>query len=146
MAKLLFSILLSLVAFSAYAGTEAEVLSNCLADNTTGKERKELAKWIFVAMSAHPEISDLANISDDEREKSNKAMAGVVMKLLTDTCALQTQAAIKAEGESAIESSFEVLGKVAMQEIMSNQDVSTAIGAYTKYLDTDKISAVIGNN
>jgi hypothetical protein len=28
--------------------------SSCMADSSTGKDRKELARWIFVAMSSHP--------------------------------------------------------------------------------------------
>lgn len=45
----------------ALAGPYTDALGSCLADNTTGKDRKELARWIFVAMSAHPEMRDLSN-------------------------------------------------------------------------------------
>lgn len=40
---------------TAVAGPASDALGVCMADFLNGKERKELGKWIFIGMSAHPE-------------------------------------------------------------------------------------------
>ena len=35
-------------------------LSTCVADNTSGKQRKDLARWVFFAMAAHPDFAAYA--------------------------------------------------------------------------------------
>ena len=143
MPKAIISVLMILLSLSAHAGPQSDALGTCLTDNTNGKERKELARWIFTAISAHPEMRDLSNISKQDREKSNKAMATIVMRLLTDNCATQARDAVKAEGGEGLESSFKVLGQLAMQEIMSNQSVSTSIADYVKFLDQKKLNSTL---
>src|SRR3982751_4847671 len=53
----------TLGALPAIAGPASQSLGTCLADNTSGRDRKELAKWIFVAMSAHPDMKDVAGVT-----------------------------------------------------------------------------------
>ena len=49
-------VLVTLVAPSGATYATDEALSRCLADNTSGRDRKDLARWVFFAMAAHPEI------------------------------------------------------------------------------------------
>lgn len=136
----LFAVLaLSPLVSQAQAPTDA--LSQCLADNTTGKDRKDLARWVFFAMAAHPEIKQyvspaLAAASED----THKTMATTFTRLLADSCLKQTQAAFKQGGSKAIEVAFQTLGALAMQELMSNPEVSADMSKFEKLIDQSKLS------
>lgn len=109
MSKALFAALLFFFLLPAQAASGSEALSTCFADHTSGKQRKDLARWIFVAMSSHPEISDISHVSSQERDKSNRTMATLVMRLLTEDCTAETKAAMR-DGSEGVSSSFKVLG------------------------------------
>ena len=47
------------------------------------------------------------------------------------------------ENSAAFESAFSIVGKVAMQELMTESSVSQSLGAFEKYLDTEKIEAAL---
>src|ERR1700739_4990586 len=89
------------LAFPAFAGPATDALGACLADNTSGKERKELAKWIFVGMAAHPEIQDIAKLAPAVHEQTDREIGDLVGRLLIKNCADQARAAINGEGGSA---------------------------------------------
>jgi hypothetical protein len=128
----------------ATASPASDALSSCLADNTTGRDRTDMARWVFIAMSAHPEIHNLSNITEKNREDANMMMGALLTKLLTENCPAQAKTAIK-EGGSAFNSAFGVFGRVAMQELMSNQEVTSSISGFIKYLDKDKMKSVFSN-
>lgn len=95
-------------------------------------------------MAAHPEIKqygspDLVSAS----EETHKTMAATFTRLLADSCPAQTQAAFKQGGSKAIEVAFQTLGQLAMQELMSNQDVSASMGKFEKLLDQTKLQKAL---
>jgi hypothetical protein len=130
-------------ASSALAGPYTDALSVCLADNTTGKERKELARWIFVAMAAHPEIKGMTTITDADRDQTSRFMGSLLTRLVSESCPSQTRAAVENEGSESLKNAFGVLGKLAINEIMSNKEVNATIVAFEKYLDQKKIEAAL---
>lgn len=103
--------LLATLSLSVHAQDSAQALTGCLADNTSGKDRKDLARWVFFAMAAHPEIkpylSPAAAASD---VTTNSAVAELYTRLLAENCTKQTQAAIKDGGTQAIVLAFQTLG------------------------------------
>lgn len=122
-------------------------LATCLADNTTGKERKDLARWVFYAMAAHPEIERLlAPSAAAEGEVIERSMGALVMRLLAESCLKETQAAYKAGGSHAMEVAFQALGALAMQELMSNTDVKVRMSGFEKYLDQEKLKQAFPTN
>lgn len=143
MFKVILSLFLAFFSLATYAGPQSVALGTCLADNTTGKERKELARWVFIAMSAHPDIHKLSNVSDQARDEANQGMAALVTRLLAENCAPQAKSALQSEGAEGLQSSFTVLGQLAMQELMSNPNVSASITEYAKYLDQQKLNAAL---
>ncbi len=141
MRRIVISVLLALTTLVAHAQEPTEALSQCLADNTSGKDRKDLARWVFFAMASHPEIKQftspaLATASDE----THKLMAATFTRLLADSCLTQTQAAFKQGGSRAIEAAFHTLGQLAMQELMSNQDVNANMSKFEKFIDQSKLS------
>lgn len=144
--RILVSLFLSLaiaVPQAALAAPASEALGNCLKDNTSGKDRKDLARWIFVSMSAHPEIRSLASINEQTRTGTNKQMADLVTRLLTVNCAAQARAASQ-EGPAGMMASFKSLGEVAMMELTSNPAVAESISAYVQFVDRKKVEDALG--
>lgn len=142
-AKYLFSAFMFANAFSLNSAFATEsALGPCMVDSMTGKERKEMAQWIFFAIAAHPEIKEYSKISEAVKNKADEHMANLVTRLLTEDCITQAKTAYKQEGQAAIVGAFELVGKVAMQELMMSKDVSNSIGAYAKYLDQEKLKKI----
>lgn len=142
----LFGFLLSaVISGSAVAGPAADELSICIADNTTGKERKILARWIFSAISVHPEMRDISTTTEKTRQRIDEETGNIVTKLITDSCSLQAKVALDVEGSSSFEFAFSSLGKIAMQELMSNKEVNASISNFEKYLDKKKFESVFSH-
>ena len=144
MARLIVVTFALLLALPTIAQTQGDDLGKCLADSTTGRDRKDLARWMFVAMAAHPEIRDLANPSQDVAEEASRAMGVLVTRLLTESCPKEVQAVASGEGSQAMRRAFETLGRVAVVEIMSNAEVTASISGFERHVDRRKINAVLG--
>ncbi|KQY87142.1 MULTISPECIES: hypothetical protein [Roseateles] len=147
MKPLLPALLLSLTAtlpLSAQAGPKAEALGICLGDSTTGKDRKDLARWIFVAMSAHPEIKPLSNVPDATRAEADEGVAQLLTALLTERCRVQAREAAQQEGSAGFVTAFQKLGELAMKELMTNPEVGAAMGGFERRIDRAKVEAALG--
>lgn len=129
----------------AIAGPASDSLSACVADNTTGKDRKDLARWIFASMATHPEMERHSSITAADREELDKSLATIVTKLLTENCKAETKLAYEKEGNAALETAFRVFGELAMQELMSNSTVKSTFEKYAVYLDQKKFEATFSS-
>lgn len=130
---------------SAIAGPASDALGTCLSDNTTGKERKDLARWIFVGMSAHPDIQSLSKVTEATRDELDRMMAAIVTRLITENCLSKAKFAMEKEGAASFQAAFGAMGGLAMQELMSNPEVNSSFTNYSKYLDTNKINSVFSS-
>jgi hypothetical protein len=127
----------------ASANTTA-ALSSCIADNTSGKQRKELARWIFLAMAAHPDLKQYTSSEvDTAREPTNKTTAALFEILITDQCAAEANAVFKEHGTPGLQVAFEALGRLAMQELMSNTELIAAMSAFERYIDSVKVNTAL---
>ena len=133
-------LVISLLPVGAYAGEAADELGVCLSDSLTGKERKTLARWIFFGMAAHPEISPYTDIPEQAVYEMDQVVGKLLTRLMTIDCPEQARTAVNQEGNYAIEAAFEMVGRVAMMELMTNQDVSQTLGGFEKYIDREKIN------
>ena len=59
-------------------------------------------------------------------------------RLLTESCKSQVQQAIKYEGQSTIESAFQVLGQVAARGLFSNPSVAGFIAQLGNHVDSEE--------
>jgi hypothetical protein len=125
------------------AGRDTDALAACLADNSTGKERKALARWVFLGMSAHPEMRSLSLATDNDRSAAQREMSDLVTRLVTIQCAQQVKAAVKSDGTDGMVQSFKVLGELAMRELMTDPDVAAAMKGYVQYLDREKFEKAL---
>lgn len=142
--RLALAVIGSIISVSpAIGGSATDALTTCVADNTTGKDRKDLAQWVFVALTAHPEIQPFSNVTEANRDELDKRMAALSTKLITESCRTEARAAIEKEGSESFKTAFGVLGQLAMQELMSNPSVNLSFSRYTKYIDKDKFDSAI---
>ena len=123
-----------------------DALKGCLADNTSGRDRKDLAKWIFIAMAAHPEMKQHAGPSAGAAGvESSRAVAALVTRLLTEKCVKESKAVMATgDGGAAMRLAFEGLGQLAMAELMTDKAVQEAMGAFGHYIDMDRFNAALG--
>jgi hypothetical protein len=125
------------------AGPYGDDLSKCLVSSTTESDKTLLVKWIFSAIALNKEVSPFVDMPQDVRTKLNEDTAGLYMRLLTDSCRVQTHDAFKYEGQAAIGTAFQLLGQVASQGIFSDPAVSAGMSDLMKYFDEKKLNAVL---
>lgn len=124
----------------AYAGPAADAVGTCLANSTTGKDRVNLARWVFAAMTKHPEVSNISNLAPEKLEEINMTNGKLLTRLLSVDCRNEIKIATDLEDPAALRAAFESLGRLAMQELMSNPAVGAEFTTgLSKYVDMKKI-------
>ncbi len=132
------------LALPAHATPTSEALGECLVDKTTGHDRKLLARWIFVTMSAHPELHDMFVMTAQTKDTADEDTAKLFMRLVTVDCVAETRAAVDKDGVAAMKLAFGKLGEVAMRELMSNPAVQASFNGLDRYIDREKLAEVFG--
>jgi hypothetical protein len=125
----------------AQAGPFTDEMSKCLVKNTSESDRTLFVQWVYAAMSSHPDVKAMSNVSPAIADDLNKRTANLVMELLTVRCKAETEQALKYEGASSFQASFSVLGSVAMQGLMSNPNVTQYLSGLNKYVDAEKLKS-----
>lgn len=126
------------------AGPYTDELSKCLVRSTTEADKTLLVRWMFATAALHPEVKSLATVTANQRTELNKKMAGLLEKLLTQTCLSEAQQAVRYEGQSTIEAGFTVLGQVAGRELFANSAVAAGLADLDKYVDKEKLQKAVG--
>ena len=139
--------LLLSVPLAGHGQQPQETFQACLSDHTSGRDRKELARWIFLAIANHPEMRDhLAANSAAAWDESSRRVASLIVRLLSEDCVKETKVVIRGQEVSkSFELAFARLGALAMQELMADKAVATAMGDFERHLDKKKLEeALIG--
>jgi hypothetical protein len=123
--------------------TAVEAFSKCLTDNSSGKDRIVLMRWIFTVIAAHPDLADLSNVTAEQRTAASKEAGMLFTRLIGETCSVESKAASAAD-PNALRNAFGALGQTAMQELMGNNTVSADFSEIAKYIDAAKIRAATG--
>lgn len=125
--------------FAAAQDTQPGGLTECLLRSTTSADKLVLVRWMFATMSLHPAVESMAPVPAEVRTKANQDMAALLARLLTDACPAEALAAFQAEDSAAIETSFGVLGEVAVTELFDDPAVAAGALAFTHYLDEEAL-------
>ena len=133
---------LAVQAAPASAGLYTDDLTRCVVDKATDADKLGFIRWMFSAMSAHPGVKDLSASTPEQRAALSKQAGNLITRLLTEDCRPQTVTALKYEGAGAITGSFEVLGKVAMQGLMSDPSVQQAMNGLQSPENDKKFEAL----
>jgi hypothetical protein len=123
---------------AALAGVYTDDLGKCLVKSSSPKDQSKLVEWVFQAMALHPDVKPYSVITPEQRDVTNKAAAAMMERLVIVDCRKEAVEAMKYEGGSALESSFNVLGQVAMRGIMSDPSVGAGLSDFNKYFDKSK--------
>jgi hypothetical protein len=137
------AVLLSAAVAPAAATPSTDAAEVCFADSTTGKDRKVLGRWIFLAIAAHPEIAGMASATPAEVEQAERDVAALFTRLVTEDCAAEIKQLIATDGPDSIGLPFGYLGRMAMQELMSNEAVNARVTGFQKYVDSAKIDEAL---
>lgn len=143
---ILSAVALLLASSAVQAGPYTDDLSKCLVRSTTEQQKAVLVEWVFAIAALHPTVKPLSSVSDTKRTELNKSVAALFTTLLTDSCRQETHDAVKYEGTGAIQTSFALLGQVAMTDLFSNPSVAQGLGAFAQYLDKAKFDSVFPPN
>ena len=140
---LVVAFLLLALAVPAHAGPYGDDLAKCLVDKSSDADKTALVKWFFAMAALHPDVQSIAAVTPAQREGLNRNVAELFERLLTDSCKAEAKKAMKYEQQTALQSSFGVLGQVAAQGLFSDPAVEASMGEFTKYLDEEKLKAIL---
>jgi hypothetical protein len=135
----------ALTCVPSVAGPALEDLKACIGDHTSGKDRKDLAVWLFSAMSVHPSMKTLSPVPPAAREQADKSAARIMSRIFSQDCVSQAVATVKAEGPNSLHLAGQTLGALAMQELMTDKGVSEALGGISKHVDMTKFERAMAD-
>ena len=141
--RAILSAALVLAPVVSWAGPAADAAGTCLTDNTTGKDRKVLTRWIYLAMAKHPDLRALSAATDADHDAGTRQAATLFERLITVDCRSEIRAMVAAEGAGSMKIPFEVLGRVAMLELMGNPTVAAEVARLDQFVDKQKIAEVM---
>ena len=133
-----------LLAVPAHAGVYADSLARCIVGSTSKTDRMDLVRWMFTAASLHPAVKPISSMTEADLKDSNRTIARMMERLLTDTCRDETLEAVNYEGANSIVTAFEVLGQVAGQELFASPEVAQALAGLEREFDAEKLEGMFG--
>lgn len=138
------ALLLALAApFAASASPSIDAVGTCLTDHSDGRDRKDLVGWIFLAIARHPDIGAMSAASAEAIELSDRRVGALFTRLLAEDCPGPVRAMLAEHGPSAMAKAFEILGRVAMTELMGHPDVAVALSGLEAHFDQARIDAAL---
>jgi hypothetical protein len=124
----------------ASAGIYTDDLSKCLVSSASQADKDVLIEWVFAAMSTNPVVKSMSSVTPEQRTVLTRSAAELMQRLLVSDCRKETVAALKYEGDSAFETSFGVLGQVAMRGLMSDPVTDAELQKLAGDVDKDKLA------
>ena len=126
----------------ALAGVYTDDLSKCIVAKASAKDQQDLVFWVFTAIAQHPTIKAYTTLTDAQRDAAGRTAGLLMQRLLTEDCHKEAVTALKYEGISALESSFSLLGQVAMRGLFSDPQVDKNMASLGGALDEAKFNAL----
>lgn len=128
----------------AMAGTDTDMLSRCVFQNTTSVHKQHVVRWVWLNMAMHPSITELSidGISPEMKQDAAQAVADIVLDILFHHCKAETKTALLNEGNQALEIAFRTLGETALADLIQNPHVIQAVLDTGRYLNLTKIIAI----
>ena len=117
----------------ARADVHTDALGSCFVASTTDADRVAFVRWMFMALSKHPEVADLAKITEAQRQAGNRSTAALVERLVLTDCRSQSAAVLQHDGLDAVLAAFELVGESAADGLMSHPAVAAqfeSLGGY----------------
>jgi hypothetical protein len=125
------------------APDESEIsdkLRECLALRTSGEDRITVMRWMTASFGMSPYMADIVTIAPGKKFETDKKMADLFTRLVTDDCLEHVKKFPKSKIYSALEISGEKMGELGALEILSNKETLKYLEAYTEALNDDDFS------
>lgn len=126
---------------AVWAGQYVDQLSQCLVNATSEQDRSTVVQWMFVALSAHPDLKGFSNVSPEQKQQLDQKLATVLQNTIADKCQAQTKAVIQNEGIQAVGQSFQALGQTTGKAILNDPAVNAQLRGTLLYIDLSKLAA-----
>lgn len=145
---LLFSLGFALPAVAQPLGGESAVvaaqkkLSECFAGRLNTKDKTVLARWVFGAIASNPNLKDISIITIAQAADLNKQAGALFGDLLTDRCNSEAVHANELS-ENAVAQSFEVLGSIAVEQLIDNESFNEYLAGLITNIDQDDMEKIM---
>lgn len=123
------------------AGQSVDQLSQCLETSMSEQDRSTVVQWMFVALSAHPDLKSFSHVTPEQKANLDQKLAGVLQTTIAEKCAAQTKAVIQNEGLQAVSDSFQGLGQTTGKAILNDPAVNAQLRGTLRYIDLNKLAA-----
>jgi hypothetical protein len=118
-------------------------MAKCLVKSASPEDRTLLVKWIFSAISLHPDLASMSAISTQQRDALTKSAGALFQRLLLESCQSETQQAVQNEGPQTIQYAFQILGQVATRGLMTDPHVLEGMKSLGKGLDEERLKTLL---
>ena len=135
----LLSCLVILMPTIAPAGPFADDMAKCMVRSTSEQDRSDLTRWMFAAMSSHPDLAAMSKISAKERDDINAKVGELFSRLMFESCKSEIVQAVQNEGPNTIAYAFQILGQVAARGLFTDPHVTDQMQVLQKYVDQSKL-------
>jgi hypothetical protein len=115
------------------------VLGKCIVGSLSAKDRSDLARWVFLSMSTHPDMRQFSNASAESREDTSRAVGVLFTRLMTRDCAGEMQEAARAGAPPVVPSAIQFLTQIGVQELMTSRDVLNTLSSFSRFADKERI-------
>jgi hypothetical protein len=119
----------------ALAGPATDTLGTCLITSAGKADPSVLSQWMYVAMGTNPALGGLSSVTADQKQAINAKAAAFIQKAMLTDCRPQALDALRADGPSSIEKSFQLLGAVAARQLVSDPATLASLQGVARGLD-----------
>ncbi len=91
-------------------------------------------------MASHPAVAGMSTLTPAQDQQLNLQAAHLFERLMLVDCRPQIVAALKNEGQTAMETGFRVLGEVAARGLFSDPAINAQTQAMGKMVDPTKMA------
>ena len=123
------------LASPAAAGPATETLGTCLITAAGKADPSVLSQWMYVAMGTNPALKGLSSVSEDQRQAINAKAAAFIQKAMLTDCRPQALEALRTDGPSAVEQSFQLVGAISTRQLRSDPATQTSLQGVARGFD-----------
>jgi hypothetical protein len=124
---------------STVAHSAGDPLAACLSQHTSAADRQAMARWVFVTMSSHPDLTPYASAqATQDAQRIQGQMAQTLTRLVTENCARETKQALRQGGPASIQSAFTTVARQALTELMSHPNVTAQLSGTVAQIDPSR--------
>jgi hypothetical protein len=110
-------------------------LDECLTLSSTGRDRLIFAGWMAASLASAPQLKGIAEVNVVERDRLNRDLARIFTRLITVDCLEESRLLFRAGKSDAFKVAGRGLGRMAMQELMSDRDASVQMERFADYIN-----------